>query len=324
MNLIPPNPALPPPNPTHEQCSSPLRTLRNLTRSTQQTLWRYLSTTPTETTTDITNENGNQQTPPATVNTQSSHATPASTPIHHDVSTTQNSEMMTNAPQPPIHQLPLRSERSNDPWGDSWAMEKPTSMFRIISKNTGTINLSNLDMQAITKELNNVHASVFAAQETNVNWNVDSMYQLVTQCRQTSPQIKIATSTSAEKSSEWHKPGGTLLMAINQWTSRVTKYGNDAYLGRWTYMEFIGKNDKRLIVISGYHVCNQQFDAVSNTMTAQQIRLLQARGIARPKPRKVFLDDIIQQIQTWRNTHHKIILCMDANKNIDDPRSDVA
>jgi len=203
-------------------------------------------------------------------------------------------------------------------------MEKPTSLFRVLSKNTGTINLLNLDMQAITKELNQLHASVFAAQETNVNWDVDSRHQLVTQCQRTSPQIKFATLTSAEKSSNWFKPGGTLLLAMNQWTSRVTKYGNDSHLGCWSYMKFIGKNDKWLIVISAYRVCNQQFDAASQTMTAQQIRLLQACSIACPKPQKIFLDDIIQQIKQWWNTNHEIILCMDANDNIDDPKLDIA
>ncbi len=157
-----------------------------------------------------------------------------------------------------------------------------------------------------------------------VNWDVESRHQLVTQCRRTSPQIKIATSTRAEKLSDWYKPGGTLLLALNQWMSQVTKYGNDPHLGQWSYMELIGKNEKRLIVISGYCVCNQQFDAALQTTTAQQICLLQARGIACPKLWKLFLDDIIQQIKQWQQTNHEIILCMDANDNIDDPKLDVA
>jgi len=177
-------------------------------------------------------------------------------------------------------------------------------------------------MQAITTELNHLHMSVFATQETNVNWDVDSRHQLVTQCRCTSPQIKIAMAMSAEKSSDWFKPGGTLLLALNQWTSRVTRYGNDPHLGCWSHMEFIGKNDKQLIVISAYQVCNQQFDAASQTTTAQQI-CLQACGIAHPKLQKSFLDDLIQQIKQWRHTNHKIILCMDANDDIDNPKADV-
>jgi len=203
-------------------------------------------------------------------------------------------------------------------------MQQPTNLFRILFKNTGTLNLMNLDMQAITKELNYMTASMFAAQETNVNWDVDSMQQLVTQCRRSSPQIKIATATSKEKSSDWYKPGGTLLLALNQWTSRVVKYGNDQHLGRWSYLKFVGKNEKRLIILSGYRVCNQQFDAASQTVTAQQIRLLQAQGVANPKPRKLFLSDLIRQVKQWRQTGHEVIICMDANDNIDDPKADIS
>jgi len=74
-------------------------------------------------------------------------------------------------------------------------------------------------MQAITTELNLMSASVFVAQETNVHWNEDSLNSLITQCHCSSPQIKIATATSMEKSKEWYKPGGMLLLAVNKWTS---------------------------------------------------------------------------------------------------------
>ncbi len=151
-------------------------------------------------------------------------------------------------------------------------------------------------MKAITKELMLCSVSVFAAQETNVHWNEDTTHLLQTQCQSVAPQIQITTSTSAEKTTEWYKPGGTITMAMNNWTSRVVTKGHDTYLGRWSYLEFVGKQDKRLIVMSSYCVCNQQFDAASQTVTAQQIRLLQARGIQRPKPRKTFLDDLIEQI----------------------------
>jgi len=137
-------------------------------------------------------------------------------------------------------------------------MPQPTNLFRILSKNTGTINLRNLDMQAITNELNNLSASVFAAQETNVHWNEETTHHLVNQCRKASPQLKVATSTSKEKSQDWFKPGGTMILTLNQWTSRVIKFGKDTDLGRWSYLEFVGKHDKRLIVVSGYRVCHQK------------------------------------------------------------------
>jgi len=57
-------------------------------------------------------------------------------------------------------------------------MTQLTNLFHVISKNTGTISLLNLDMQAITTELNLMSASVFVAQETNVHWNEDSVLSL--------------------------------------------------------------------------------------------------------------------------------------------------
>jgi len=72
-------------------------------------------------------------------------------------------------------------------------------------------------------------------------------------------------------------------------------------------------------VISGYHVCNQKFDAALNTVSAQQICLLQAQGIPNPKPRKLFLTDLITQIKQWWQLNKEIILCIDANELIDDP-----
>jgi len=101
-------------------------------------------------------------------NTQDSNTMPLLTPIipiPPPSSTPLNMPTITTAP---THQTPLFPERKNEPWGDYWAMNQPTNLFRVISKNTGTINLENLDMQAITKELNFLTASVFATQETNL------------------------------------------------------------------------------------------------------------------------------------------------------------
>jgi len=59
-------------------------------------------------------------------------------------------------------------------------------------------------------------------------------------------------------------------------------------------------------------------------VSAQQIQLLQAHGIPQPNPRKLFLHDIITQIQQWRAVNKEVILCLDANEPIDDPQSDIS
>jgi len=262
-------------------------------------------------------------TPPTQLNPINLIHTPPATPVAHDP------VLPTQLSQQPLlttisHQQQLHSDNRNEPWGDIWALPLTEKMFRIVSKNTGTLNPQNLDMQAITNELVNINASVFAAQETNVHWDPLTTYQTYNQCKGATAQIKLTTATSQEMSTDWYKPGGTLLLTLDPWTSRIISHGSDNTLGRWAYQEFLGRNDKRIIIISGYRVCNQKFDAASMTVSAQQTRLLQVKGIHKPKPRKQFITDLITQIQHWRQAHKEVILCIDANESVDDPRSDIA
>jgi len=45
------------------------------------------------------------------------------------------------------------------------------------------------------------------------------------------------------------------------------------------------------------------------------------QGVTNPKPRTVFLTDLIHQIHMWRNNNKEVILCMDTNEDVDDPKS---
>jgi len=222
------------------------------------------------------------------------------------------------------HQIPIMTERSNDAWGEIWHARTPSQHFHVMSKNTVTINLHNLDMLAVTQELINLGISVFAAQEVNIHWDPAIQYQMYTQCHWSNTQLQIATSCSQESAPDWYKPGGTFVMALGAWTSRIIQCGSDAMLGRWSYLEFVGKNNKWIIVLSSYHVCNQKFDVASNTISAQQIRLLQLHGITAPNPQTIFLNDLISQIQQWRNDHKEVNICLDANKDVDNLRSDIS
>jgi len=249
--------------------------------------------------------------------TQTTMATPPSTPTGHEIT---QEEPIHSAP-PIFQQTPLLMEQNNRPWGDIWHAQHPGNHFRIISKNTNTMNPSNLDMLAITDELNNLGASIFAAQETNINWSPTTLGPVTAQCRQASKQILLSTASSATQEKGWHQPGRTLLMVLNKWTSRVIKQGADTPLGRWSFAELVGQQGKRLVVVSAYRVCNQKFDAASNTATAQQIQILQAQGVDNPKLRTIFLNDLISQINTWRTSQKEVILCMDVNEDVDAPKS---
>jgi len=85
-----------------------------------------------------------------------------------------------------------------------------------------------------------------------------------------------------------------------------------------------GENGKRLIIVSAYQVCHQKFDAASDTASAQQIRFLQANGTRDPKPRKTFLYNLIAQINNWQVQNKEVLLCVDTNDNVDDPKAKIA
>jgi len=113
-------------------------------------------------------------------------------------------------------------------------------------------------------------------------------------------------------------------MALNQWAGRVINNDTDPTLGCWSYMEFIGKHDKWLIVMSSYLMCNQQFNAASQMVTAQQIHLLQAKGIPHPMPCTIFINDLICLVWQWKNAQKEIFICMDANDLVDDLKAEIS
>jgi len=119
----------------------------------------------------VTQEINTNMTPPATL-LEADRTTPSQPP--------QTQQPLIN---PPSHQQPLSCNSSNDWWGDLWAIPLLATTFRIVSKNTGTINPQNLDMQAITNELIHLNASVFVAQETNIHWDPLTKYQIYQQCK---------------------------------------------------------------------------------------------------------------------------------------------
>jgi len=228
-------------------------------------------------------------------------------------------------PPPPPSQQPeaLLNPTANDAWGDFVIVNHPHSFFSVVSKNVSTLNTYSLNMTAIATELQTMDASIFLAQETNMAWKPTTLQAIDSQCNSVFKHKKLATSSSNEKSNHRYQPGGTLTLALGKWASRVISRGHDELLGRWSFLELVGQQNKRIMMISAYRVCNQQFDATSNTVTAQQTRLLQQNGVRTPNPQQQFITDLIELIKSWTQAGKEILLGMDANEDVDNPRSKI-
>ena len=112
-----------------------------------------------------------------------------------------------------------------------------------------------------------------------------------------------------------YKPGGTLTATTDKWTSRSTgKPLVDLLgLGRWSGISFLGKQGKRLSIITAYRSPRQQRKDGFGFYDQQYVLLL-ASGIAKPNFRTQFVCNIVKFIQIIQKDGHEIILSLDANE----------
>jgi len=181
-------------------------------------------------------------------------------------------------------------DHNNESLGNADQYAKPQAYFHAISKNVSTINPQMLDMTAITTELLQCNASIFLVQETNLAWILPTLLTIHAQCQQVHHHFKLAKSFSEEKIDNYYQSGWTLTLALGKWASQVTQsWGLDEVLGWWSYIKLVSQQGEHLIIVSAYCVCQEQFDATTNMVMAQQTCLLLQQGIQNPNPCKPFL-----------------------------------
>jgi hypothetical protein len=64
----------------------------------------------------------------------------------------------------------------------------------------------------------------------------------------------IQLATSAIPTDKFYKPSGTLLLANGDLIGRIKDKGSD-YMGWWSWMKFVGKNQRLITIILAYQVC---------------------------------------------------------------------
>jgi len=65
---------------------------------------------------------------------------------------------------------------------------------------------------------------------------------------------------------------------------------------------------------------NQTIDLGSNNTFNQQYWILHQQGTHDPDPQTKFIDDLVQQIQIWRAQSKAVLVCLDANENVQMPQ----
>ena len=99
--------------------------------------------------------------------------------------------------------------------------------------------------------------------------------------------------------------------------------GSDKRQGRWSWASLQGNTDDKgkctnIRLINAYRVCQKQVTNRSFTSYMQQYTVQQSEGNPTPYPRTQVIEDLTKFIQECKNQGDEIILCMDANKDLED------
>ncbi len=112
--------------------------------------------------------------------------------------------------------------------------------------------------------------------------------------------------------------GGMGILMFGQLTEYLDmpNSGKDASgLGRWSMMVIKGEGVQTRI-ICGYNPCNSRKTDSSTSYQQHRQYLIMHKKDAVTCPRVKFREDLIHLLKTWREAGDRIIVCLDANKNI--------
>ena len=90
---------------------------------------------------------------------------------------------------------------------------------------------------------------------------------------------------------------------------------DDTGLGRWCYMTFCGSEGIKTRVVCGYNPCYNKKKEL-NTSYQQHQQFLVTKQKDKTCPIKRFQEDLIAQLNQWREDRGRLIVCIDTNENI--------
>jgi hypothetical protein len=161
-----------------------------------------------------------------------------------------------------------------------------------------------------------IQADIFAFIETKLDCSNSIVKSLLQRAKsRVWNHCKLSTSSSQTPWHSLHKPGGTLLGITGPLVGRIkTSFSDD--LGQWTGVELLGRDDRSLIIICAYQVCQKSGKTGTYTAYSQQVSLLRQKGHQNPNPRRHFVADLSALIHQYYTTQFDIILMGDFNEVI--------
>jgi hypothetical protein len=170
--------------------------------------------------------------------------------------------------------------RTNVVYGQDMVLPKPDDITRLISLNIHGIRRVDdyQDVLETAQAFKTSSVDMASLSETNIDWRSVAKSKFYEKFRRIYHKLRISTSSSTIKYTTNYQPGGTLTMLTDKYTGRVTGTGDDSSLGRWSYIEILGRG-RTILLVTVYNVCQQHGNqAGSRTAHTQQASLLLREG----------------------------------------------
>jgi len=208
---------------------------------------------------------------------------------------------------------PAPEYKRNDPW-NHLINDDAKGLFRVYYQNPHGVPR---DMVSLGQDLNALaehDVGCYCFAETNLDWSRPHVKnEFLTQQRKVWKYATTAFSSIEIPSSSDYLTGGTLTSAVGSWSTRVSKKEEDpSGMGRWSSLTLIGKQNKKLTIITGYRCVRSSGDG--SAWTQEKIFMRDRQSKEAPHPRKQFIADLTEFIQEKQKQKHDIILNLDANE----------
>ena len=207
---------------------------------------------------------------------------------------------------------------SSSTWADPLQLPKPDLTFRYIFQNIQglPVNPGGNKHQQIGVAIRETEADSFGMAELNLNFKkLGPSSQWYERFRRLQRNHSIHAYNKHDSSESNLLYGGTALISMGACSHRALGSGEDeSGLGRWVWTLFAGRNHTKLRIISGYRPNPDSSDKTGSVYSQHERHL---RSIQDDRnPRRAFISDLKDALETWADEGNLFIIGLDANDNV--------
>jgi hypothetical protein len=207
---------------------------------------------------------------------------------------------------------------SSHTWANILSLPKPKETFCYIFQNIQGLPVDPRGHKhaQISTAIHKTEADIFGMAELNLNFNLlGPSSQWTKRFRHLHRNHSVHTYNQHDSSQSRLLFGGTAQIATGACSHCALSSGADASsLGRWVWTLFLGKNDTRLRVISGYRPNPDTQDHTGSVYSQQERRLRTLKD--NRNPFRAFIKDLEKQLELWIQAGNLLIIGLDANDNV--------